>query len=209
MEYNEKQIKILEAAEKLFSDNGFNGTSVRDIAEAADVNLAMISYYFGSKDKLLEAIFLYRGEGTRQRIVEMVENKELAPLDKFYTLIDYYIDRFQNQQCFHRIMAREQIVQTSGGVKQAIMSLKRTNQELIKQLVQEGQRKKVFKKEIDVSLMMNTMIGTVNHIFTTKHYYKELNNLQSLTDEQFEKQLRKKLSAYLKSLFKAILTYED
>jgi AcrR family transcriptional regulator len=209
VEYNDKHIKILEAAEKLFSDNGFNGTSVRDIAEAADVNLAMISYYFGSKDKLLEAIFLYRAEGTRQRIEAMVQDKELSPLDKFYTLIDYYIDKFQKQQCFHRIMAREQIIHTSGPVAKAILNVKRTNQDLIKQLVQEGQRKKQFKKEIDVSLMMNTLFGTVNHLYTTKHFYKELNNLQSLSEEQFEKQLRKKLGVYLKSLFKAILTYED
>ena len=62
MEYSEKQVQIMEAAEKLFAEKGFNGTSVRDIAETADVNLAMISYYFGSKDKLLEAMFTYRGE---------------------------------------------------------------------------------------------------------------------------------------------------
>ena len=209
MEYNEKQIKIIEAAEKLFSDNGFNGTSVRDIADAADVNLAMISYYFGSKDKLLEAIFVYRGENSRQRLAEMVQDKELSPLDKFYNLIDYYIDKFQNQQCFHRIMAREQIIHTHGPVAAAILNVKRTNLELIKQLVQEGQRKKQFKKEIDISLMMHTLFGTVNHLYTTKHYYKELNNLQALSEEQFEKQLRKKLGVYLKSLFKAILTYED
>ena len=209
MEYNEKQIKIIEAAERLFSDNGFNGTSVRDIAEAADVNLAMISYYFGSKDNLLVAIFKYRGENTRQLVAEMIENKELSPLEKFYVLIDFYIDKFKNQQCFHRVMAREQIIHTQGPVASAILNLKKTNLDLIKQLVQEGQRKKQFKKEIDISLMMTTLFGTVNHLYTTKHYYKELNNLQSLTDEQFEKQLRKKLGVYLKSLFKAILTYED
>ena len=43
MEYNEKQIQIMEAAEELFAEQGFAGTSVRDIAEKAGVNLAMIS----------------------------------------------------------------------------------------------------------------------------------------------------------------------
>ena len=62
MEYNDKQVQIMEIAEILFAEKGFNGTSVRDIAEKANVNLAMISYYFGSKDKLLEALFGYRGE---------------------------------------------------------------------------------------------------------------------------------------------------
>ena len=51
MELNDKQIQILETAEKLFSENGFDGTSVRQIAKAAEVNIAMISYYFGSHPK--------------------------------------------------------------------------------------------------------------------------------------------------------------
>ncbi len=51
MEYNEKQLQILEVAEKLFAANGFDGTSIRDIASEAEVNIAMISYYFGSKEK--------------------------------------------------------------------------------------------------------------------------------------------------------------
>ena len=62
MEYSEKQIQIMEAAEKLFAAKGFNGTSVRDISEAAGVNLAMVSYYFGSKEKLFEAMFAHRSE---------------------------------------------------------------------------------------------------------------------------------------------------
>ncbi|HNO01068.1 MAG TPA: TetR family transcriptional regulator, partial [Chitinophagaceae bacterium] len=43
----------MKKAEKLFAEKGYNGTSVRDIAEKAGINLAMVSYYFGSKEKLL------------------------------------------------------------------------------------------------------------------------------------------------------------
>ena len=43
MEFNEKQVLIMESAEKLFAEKGFAGTSVRDISEEANVNLAMIS----------------------------------------------------------------------------------------------------------------------------------------------------------------------
>ena len=44
MELNEKQIKILEVAEKMFAENGYDGTSIRAIAKEADINIAMISY---------------------------------------------------------------------------------------------------------------------------------------------------------------------
>jgi AcrR family transcriptional regulator len=208
MEYSDKQIQIMEAAEELFAEKGFDGTSVRDIAEEAGVNLAMISYYFGSKEKLMESLFKYRGGSIRLQLESMLENKELNSLQKVNALIDNYIDRIMKQQCFHKILSREQMVDLKGANTRLIHELKRTNQELVKKLIQEGQKKGEFKKNIDVPLMMATLIGTASHLVTTQHYYRKLNNLESLPDEEFEKHIKKKLSNHLKSLFKAILTYE-
>ena len=209
MEYSEKQVQIMEAAEKLFAEKGFDGTSVRDIAEEAGVNLAMISYYFGSKEKLMENLFKYRGEFIKLQLESMLQNKELDSLEKMYSLIDQYIDKIMKQQCFHRIMAREQMVNsTRSYIQTDIYRFKKENQELISRLIQEGQKKGEFKKNIDVPLMMATLIGTASSLVTTQHYYREINNLQSLPDEEFQKHIKKKLSHHLKSLFKAILTYE-
>src|SRR5215510_11603383 len=99
MEYSDKQIQIMEMAEMLFAEKGFNGTSVRDIAEKAQVNLAMISYYFGSKDKLLEALFSYRGEHLKLKIENMIEDKNKSSFEKMNMLIDHYIDKVMSQQC--------------------------------------------------------------------------------------------------------------
>ena len=43
--FSEKQIHILDVAEKLIAKKGFEGTSVRDISTEAQINVAMISYY--------------------------------------------------------------------------------------------------------------------------------------------------------------------
>ncbi len=48
--------RIFQAALELFAENGFDGTSTRAIAERANVNLAMIHYYFGTKVKLYRRI---------------------------------------------------------------------------------------------------------------------------------------------------------
>jgi len=48
--------KILDAAEKLFADKGFNGTSLREITSLAEVNLAAVNYHFGSKKELIKAV---------------------------------------------------------------------------------------------------------------------------------------------------------
>jgi len=48
--------KILDAAEYLFADKGFNGTSLREITSQAEVNLAAVNYHFGSKKELIKAV---------------------------------------------------------------------------------------------------------------------------------------------------------
>ena len=208
MEYSEKQLQIIEAAEKLFAAKGFNGTSVRDIAETADVNLAMISYYFGSKEKLFEAMFAYRSEFFKLQLESMVQNRELGPMEKMHQLIDQYIEKLTNQQCFHRIMVREQMMNNNEFITAQIHGLKIRNQALINQLINEGQEKGVFKNDVDIQLLMMTMIGTVSQLVTTQHFYKEVKGLQSLSEEEFQQHIRTKLSEHLKKIFKAILSNE-
>lgn len=49
--------KILEAAEKVFLQDGYSGSRMQDIADLAGINKALLHYYFRSKDKLFEYIF--------------------------------------------------------------------------------------------------------------------------------------------------------
>jgi|GEM_PF-609976 len=49
--------RILEAARQLFAEQGFQGTSIREIAKLADVNIAMVHYYFSTKELLYKRVF--------------------------------------------------------------------------------------------------------------------------------------------------------
>ena len=49
--------RIIEAACKVFYEKGYNGTTMRDIAQTAGVNLALLHYYFRTKDKIFEIVF--------------------------------------------------------------------------------------------------------------------------------------------------------
>jgi len=65
--------KIMDTAEKLFAEKGFDATSIRSIVAEAEVNLAAIHYHFGGKDELLHAVF--------KRVVETVNNERLLRLN--------------------------------------------------------------------------------------------------------------------------------
>ena len=105
-------------------------------------------------------------------------------------------------------MTREQMVSNSSAIAEQIYQLKQRNLALIKQLINEGQKTGDFKKNIDVSFLMMTLTGTTSQLVTAQYYYRKINNLESMPEEDFEKLIKKKLSNYLKNVFKAVLTYE-
>ena len=57
---HETRTRILDAAEELFMQHGFEGTSMRQLTAQAGANLAAVNYHFGSKDALIEAVFRRR-----------------------------------------------------------------------------------------------------------------------------------------------------
>ncbi len=68
--------KILDTAERLFAERGLEATSIRDITVAAEVNLGAINYHFGTKQKLIEAVFNLRIEPLNQRRLAMLDEAE-------------------------------------------------------------------------------------------------------------------------------------
>jgi AcrR family transcriptional regulator len=69
---SETKIRILNAAEKLFGEKGFDGTSLRDITTEAQVNLAAVNYHFQSKESLMDAVIERRIEPVNRRRLEML-----------------------------------------------------------------------------------------------------------------------------------------
>ena len=67
------QKKILDAAELLFSQNGYHGTSLRAITAEAGVNVAAVNYHFGSKEALLQNVFERRLIPLNNARIEMLE----------------------------------------------------------------------------------------------------------------------------------------
>lgn len=67
---------ILDAAESLFADSGFQATSLRDITSAASVNLASVNYHFGSKDALLTALLERHFAPVNKRRIELLDELE-------------------------------------------------------------------------------------------------------------------------------------
>ena len=72
--------RILGAAEELFAQHGFSGTSLRQVTSRADVNIAAVNYHFGSKENLINEVFRRRmDEMSRQRLAALAEARAKHP----------------------------------------------------------------------------------------------------------------------------------
>src|SRR5450755_2698489 len=74
------QERILDAAEELFARRGFYGVSVRDITQAAGVDVALVSYHFGAKRALFTAVFERRAELLNAERLALLEEVRRATL---------------------------------------------------------------------------------------------------------------------------------
>lgn len=208
MTFNEKQLQILTTAEELFATKGFEGTSVRDISETAGVNVAMISYYFGSKEKLMEALFELRIGYLGLQIENLLTDTIHTPLQKIGILIDDHIERAMDKRMFYRIMMNEQLTNKNPIIIKKLNELKKRNIDLLSQLIYDGKFKDQFKKKIDFMLLLNTMVGTVSQTMCSQELYRDINGQQDMPNDLFLKQLKRKLSIHIQTLVKAILNYE-
>jgi|WetSurMetagenome_2_1015567.scaffolds.fasta_scaffold182132_2 AcrR family transcriptional regulator len=77
--------RILDAAERLFAESGFNATSLREITREAQVNLAAVNYHFQNKESLILAVLSRKLAPIEKRRLEMLDEIERAsgdgPLD--------------------------------------------------------------------------------------------------------------------------------
>ena len=204
----EKHIHILDKAEQLFALNGYDGTTVRDIARNAGVNLAMISYYFGSKEKLIEMLFTQRMGSIKLRIEAVVNNPGIGAFAKIEILIDQYISRVFEKQAFYKVLLTEQIFNKNIVILKSIRKYKLEFINLIEEVILEGKNLKLFKKDIDTMLLLTTMTGSVMQMLINKDYYKEHNKLGKIKNAEYEEILKKTLSVHIKELFKTTLGYE-
>jgi AcrR family transcriptional regulator len=74
--------RILGAAEELFAQHGFAGTSLRQVTSHADVNIAAVNYHFGSKENLVNEVFRRRmDEMTASRLAQLEQARHQHPGD--------------------------------------------------------------------------------------------------------------------------------
>lgn len=203
----DKKEHILQVAETLFAENGFEGTSIRDLASKAEVNLAMISYYFGSKEMLFEELITRRTEYMRQ-MIQQLNSEDSDPWHKVYTIIDLYVDRILSNVTFHKIMFRELSMELRSEMNKSICDTVSQNAIRFAAIIEDGINKKVFR-EVDVPMTITSIIGTINHSSVSRKLVCKVLEENPETYRLSSDEHRNRLKKHLKQLITSHLQIQN
>ncbi|CEJ71530.1 transcriptional regulator, TetR family [Chryseobacterium oranimense] len=203
-----KEENILFAAEKLFAEKGFDGTSTREISKAANVNISMISYYFGSKEKLYEKLVEYRMNEGQFFSKDILERTDIDEWQKIEKIVDQFSGRVRHHKCFYRIMQREQLHTENPQIVEFLKQTKMGFISMYSQVLESGLKKGIFTKKPPIYLLHATISGTLFYASNAKEMYKEFLN-DTTDDEVFDEKYYTELNKHIKYLLKDLLGYEE
>lgn len=204
--FTEKQIKILDVAEELIAKKGFDGTSVRDICSKANINVAMISYYFGSKEKMMSYLYQYRVQRTKESFSEFAQTiKEGKPEMQMKEIVHYVISLLFKYSYFHGFVTQE--MRSLDNVKDDLLEFYQICVIRIEEIVKRGIVSGVFHNAPKSEDILTMIIGSALFVIRNKNFYEQY--VPTNNEAQYQKESEQKLkNSILLSVF-AILDYEQ
>lgn len=205
----DKKDHILDVAERVFSDMGFDGASTRMISGEAGVNMAMLNYYFGSKEGLFVAVF-DRKISSFQDILQNIGNDEtISSWTKIENYIELYSDRVVTNNCFQKLLYQEMSINRRTDLSDKIRDiLMKSVSELFK-ILQEGIDKGEFNKDIDLQMVTATLYGAKNFIINTPLMTSAMLGYDIQDEKVIEQKLKPRLKNYFKNLLKSYLLNDE
>lgn len=118
--------KIKSAARKVFTQKGFSATRTRDIAEEANINLALLNYYFRSKEKLFDLIMMENMQQFVMAIALVLNNDKYSLNEKVERIAENYIHLLLKNPglplfILHEIKANPEKFMATIGLKKILM----------------------------------------------------------------------------------------
>ncbi|WDF55298.1 TetR/AcrR family transcriptional regulator [Mucilaginibacter sp. KACC 22063] len=203
-EKTDKKDHILDVAEKVFSEVGYDGASTRMISGEAGVNMAMLNYYFGSKEGLFLAIFERRISMFRDMLRDIGNTSGLSPWGKIEKYIETYVDRIFNNTCFQRMLYQEISMSRKGDLPDKINQILTQNVSEFNKLIKEGVDTGDFKPDTDIEMITATIFGIKNYLMNTPYVSSKMFGYD-IQNEESLKIFKPRLKAYLINLLKPYL----
>ncbi len=128
---------LLEAGTTLFAERGYDGTSIRDLTRLAGTNLGAVTYHFGSKEALYEAVMAAVAEPLRERLAGAAAAPG-APLDRIEQVVRTFFDHLSDHPELPRLIIQQ--FASARPMPQTALRVMQGNHQTLATLIAEGQR---------------------------------------------------------------------
>ena len=208
-EKTDKKDHILDVAEKVFAELGYEGASTRLISGEANVNMAMLNYYFGSKEGVFLAIFERRITSFQSVLLSIGNDDSINAWEKLDKYIESYVDRVVNNNCFHVMLYREISKSKKTDLTDQISRIIMKNVSVFQAIIENGIKSGEFNKNTDSQLLVATIFGTKSYLVNTPHISSLIIGYDVMDKNNQDEKLKPRLKTYLKNLLKAYLLNEN
>lgn len=205
LEYTQstKKDAILDTAENLFAEYGFAGTTTRKIAEKAGVNIAMISYYFGSKEKLLYAV-LERFSEHLEAVFKDINLHVESPVERIKNWIVAYTDYIFDNPNHARIVYRQVSLSRKQEDIAKLVSEFNKIRNIVVNALNEGMENGVFNK-VDAQLAITTITAPVNAIVLEANVMKMRLGIKTAPGVLYTPEFRQRVKDHMVQVYEALL----
>lgn len=156
---------ILDAAVRVFASRGFHACRVSDIADEAGVAYGLVYHYFGSKDSVLDTLFLERWDVMLAMIAEVDAAPEATVREKLYAIASFIIDSYEHDRELMKVIIVE-VTRAANSFGQTHLEPIREAYRRIADIVSSAQSEGVFKPEIDAQFAAMAFYGTIEQVLT-------------------------------------------
>jgi AcrR family transcriptional regulator len=194
----EEKIKI--AARKIFTQKGYSATRTRDIAEEAGINLALLNYYFRSKEKLFDLIMLESFHNFMQAMIVVFNNDKTTLEEKVELIVANYIDLLVKDPDLPIFILSELRSNPKQLILKADLKKNMTQSHFFKQ-VQEAIKAGKIAQLNPMHFLIN-IIGMAVFPFVASPLIKSINDLKQEEFDELMQQRKKLIPKWIKTITK-------
>lgn len=162
------RLRILEAATFIFAKYGPAGARVDDIVRLARVNKRMVYHYFGSKEKLYEAVLRQRYDQAAKEEANVAAEFG-SPKEQIESLIRHYFNFLDRHPQYVALLTWENLNEARSLDKANLYNVKSPIQSHFERVIREGIRMKVFHKDISAQQLLISCYALCFYTFSNQH----------------------------------------
>ena len=160
----DRRRQILDAAIRVFARRGFHACRVSDIADEAGVAYGLVYHYFGSKDEVLDTIFLERWRLMLDLIRE-VDARPVSAREKLQAIASFIIDSYRHDPEVMKVIIVE-VTRAANSFGQTHLAEIRDAYDRIAEIVTVAQRDGEFKPEVSARFAAMAFYGAIEQMLT-------------------------------------------